>query len=643
MDVDAFEIGTTGGGLTTGDRNIFYGHRAGIGISAGSGNVILGTGAGQNFVGSDGNVIIGQFAGSAGLTPDGLGGYIPPIQVSTGQDDLVIIGNLAGQFNTGPRNVFIGREAGRNNTTANDSTFLGYRAGKFNTTGNDSTFMGSNSGLSNTSGSRNTGIGNHAAASNDTGFDNTALGAYALSGSYTGGSTPRSDDSYSNTAIGARAGDDVGFPFTGGDETTWSNTFVGAYSGYDVGGGRANSMFGAHAGLHTEHADYNTFVGAFAGFENNRTNQVSRANRNTYVGLAAGQLNRRGEDNVIIGALADFRSWENATEAELTAAFDHMEATESNLDRPALIGSVDTSGGHTDVNRVITIGSYATTRRNDGLTIGYSADTLERRSITIGTGAQNTHADAIVIGHQATSQAANTAVIGNATTVGWNPGADGVTALGSSTMRFSNATAQGFDAIAGTGADASVELYADNGTSNNDRWLVNAADGGDFTISSFSTGSYVPGFTLNNVGDVVIPGEVRMNSDERQKQKIEPITNARELVEKLEGKTYEWKSAVGRAPGRHYGLIAQQVETVVPEVVSEDKEGAKSVSYQSVVPILVEAVKELSAENRALRSEIEVLKNATGTGENIQGRLQELELMIQEQSDRIGRVASGRD
>jgi hypothetical protein len=53
--------------------------------------------------------------------------------------------------------------------------------------------------------------------------------------------------------------------------------------------------------------------------------------------------------------------------------------------------------------------------------------------------------------------------------------------------------------------------------------------------------------------------------------------------------------------GTKVGFIAQEVEEVLPELVSTGKDGFKSVQYANIVPILVEAVKELKAENDKLK------------------------------------------
>ena len=105
--------------------------------------------------------------------------------------------------------------------------------------------------------------------------------------------------------------------------------------------------------------------------------------------------------------------------------------------------------------------------------------------------------------------------------------------------------------------------------------------GGDFTID----------------GDLTVTGDVTSLSDEREKENVEVITDALELVSGLEGVYYNFKAA---PDNRSVGLIAQQTETVLPEVVY-DKNGKKTIAYGNIIGVLVEAIKELKDEVEELK------------------------------------------
>jgi hypothetical protein len=99
-------------------------------------------------------------------------------------------------------------------------------------------------------------------------------------------------------------------------------------------------------------------------------------------------------------------------------------------------------------------------------------------------------------------------------------------------------------------------------------------------------------------------GTVSELSDARRKTKVEPLASSLDAVTRLRGVSFQWKSDTGRDAGRHIGVIAQEVAGVVPEAVVQTREGA-AVSYRALVPVLIEAVKELKAEVDALREKIE--------------------------------------
>lgn len=104
---------------------------------------------------------------------------------------------------------------------------------------------------------------------------------------------------------------------------------------------------------------------------------------------------------------------------------------------------------------------------------------------------------------------------------------------------------------------------------------------------------------------------VEIRSDRRAKSDINVIENALEKVEKLTGNTYELHNTSGGTT-RSAGLIAQEVQEVLPEAVTQDIEadgGLLRLNYNSVIALLVESVKELSAEVKGLKAEIEELKS----------------------------------
>jgi hypothetical protein len=95
-------------------------------------------------------------------------------------------------------------------------------------------------------------------------------------------------------------------------------------------------------------------------------------------------------------------------------------------------------------------------------------------------------------------------------------------------------------------------------------------------------------------------------SDKRFKENIQPIKNALDKLDKIGGYTFDWNDQVEihGYEGHDVGVIAQEIESVLPEVVTTKFNGYKGVKYEKIVPLLVEAIKELSAQVEELRKPI---------------------------------------
>jgi len=105
---------------------------------------------------------------------------------------------------------------------------------------------------------------------------------------------------------------------------------------------------------------------------------------------------------------------------------------------------------------------------------------------------------------------------------------------------------------------------------------------------------------VSATGNFIASGNVTAYSDIKLKEDIKPIENAISKVQKLRGVTYT-RNDLKDTELRHAGLIAQEVELVLPEAVSETFEDIKVVNYNATIALLVEAVKELKAEIEHLK------------------------------------------
>ena len=100
-------------------------------------------------------------------------------------------------------------------------------------------------------------------------------------------------------------------------------------------------------------------------------------------------------------------------------------------------------------------------------------------------------------------------------------------------------------------------------------------------------------------------GDITAGSDRRLKDDIQPLTSSLEKVKKLQGVSYTRNDLV--CNDRRIGLVAQDGEEVIPEVVSTSQlemKDNKSISYGNLVAVLVEAIKEQQAQIDDLKSKL---------------------------------------
>lgn len=118
------------------------------------------------------------------------------------------------------------------------------------------------------------------------------------------------------------------------------------------------------------------------------------------------------------------------------------------------------------------------------------------------------------------------------------------------------------------------------------RWIY--MDGGQlgFLKSDGNWAAYT-----DNSGNLVAAGNVTAYSDVRLKVNIGTIQGAIDKVKRLRGVDFTWKESGAKG----IGVVAQEVQDVLPEVVMEGADGTLSVAYGNMVGLLIEAVKELTA------------------------------------------------
>ncbi len=344
-----------------------------------------------------------------------------------------------------------------------------------------------------------------------------------------------------------------------------SNTYYGMNAGASSTGSQ-NSFYGADSGRNNT-TSANCFMGYYAGRGNTGSSVIAmgyyagylnQGNNNTFLGSSSGNHNTTGYDNTFLGRLSGRTNVSGDFNTFLGSNAGHDNTSNNNTFVGAYAG-YDSTGGTYNVF----LGKSA----GEGNLLGSSNVFLGYHS-----GYQNANASGNVFlgtsnGHQHTSGDYNTFI-------GHSAG-------------YSNATGSG-NVFLGKSAG-----YSETGS--NKLYIHNSNDAEPLIWGDFET------------RNVVINGAFRAtasysSSDQRWKQNIQPLKSSLEKVASLQGVTYEWKKNAfpnaGFENGKHIGLVAQDVEKTIPELVSEDANGFKGVSYTKLTAVLVEAVKELKTENQ---------------------------------------------
>lgn len=197
-------------------------------------------------------------------------------------------------------------------------------------------------------------------------------------------------------------------------------------------------------------------------------------------------------------------------------------------------------------------------------------------------------------------------------------------------MRISGGN--GFSFVSNGIKGAGIILHGANDAANAGDMELHYMDGSEFHIKKTSaSGTTSTKIMVDANGDVgigtpsnsnyklIINGKLKTNdinetSDVRLKKDVVTIDKALEKVTRLRGVYFNWRTEEYQE--RHFeetlqmGVIAQEVEKVIPEVVSNDGDGFKSVEYSKLVGVLIEAIKEQEQSINQLQNENESLKSS---------------------------------
>ncbi len=358
--------------------------------------------------------------------------------------------------------------------------------------------------------------------------------------------------------------------------TGYSNVFIGDQSGYSNTTGYSNLFMGPSSGYSNTTGNYNVFMGDNSGFSN------ATGIGNIFMGWKSGNKNVDGYSNIFLGALSGENNIGNWSTGEGC----------NNIFIGQGSGNQNTNG-YSNIFIGYQSGLFNTSGKQNlfqGLQSGFHNT----------TGNYNTY-----LGHY--SGYSNQAGTNN-TYIGDFSGFNNVT--GSGNVFIGSA--------AGSSETGSNKLYIDNyGTSTP---LI----GGDFTANMVGINRMPTTYTLEVGGTIWANGSAIVASsttwsDARYKTDITPLTDALSDVLKMQGVRYNWRQSefpeLNFPKGEQIGVIAQDLEKILPELVLTGPDGYKSVSYEKLTPVLIEAIKEqqqqiesAKQENTLLKSELQSLK-----------------------------------
>jgi hypothetical protein len=212
-----------------------------------------------------------------------------------------------------------------------------------------------------------------------------------------------------------------------------------------------------------------------------------------------------------------------------------------------------------------------------------------------------------------TIRATNGIVSGSSQIVGSSITTNAITIAGTSTALGGTITAEQIRTAIGTVVTGSAQITLSSTTGYGTVINQNLLTTSNVQHASLGIGMAASGTAgrIDASGDIV----AFSTSDKNFKENIIPIQNALEKISKISGNTYDWKSDMKEFhgfEGNDVGVIAQEIEEVLPQLVTTRETGYKAVKYDKLVALLIEGIKEQQTQIHSLTLEIEKLKEPKG-------------------------------
>jgi hypothetical protein len=172
-----------------------------------------------------------------------------------------------------------------------------------------------------------------------------------------------------------------------------------------------------------------------------------------------------------------------------------------------------------------------------------------------------------------------------------------------------------FKAGAITGTSFTGTINSTNGVVSGSSQITLSSTTGGGTSANVQFGSLGIGMAASGTsGRIDATNDIvaYSSSDIRFKENIKPIENALDKISKISGNTYDWKEEnkiEHGYEGNDVGVIAQEIEEVLPQLVQTRESGYKAVKYDKLVALLIEGIKEQQSQIEELTNRINKLEN----------------------------------
>jgi hypothetical protein len=252
-------------------------------------------------------------------------------------------------------------------------------------------------------------------------------------------------------------------------------------------------------------------------------------------------------------------------------------------------------GGDLNIAGTTTLGSTLGVTGATTLSSSLGVSGATTLSSTLGVSAATTLSSTLSVG-AATTLSSTLAVTG-ATTLSSTLSVSGSTSVDALNINTSGAP-QG-DLYTSGGGDG---IFNINNTSNSGTIVFNNKNSSGIynDILTLTSSTALVDGALNVTGDIT----AFYTSDQRLKNNINPIADALKKVTSISGNTFDWNEQ-SEKEGSDVGVIAQEILEVLPEAVTTRENGYFAVRYEKLVPLLIEAIKELKTEVDELKQSID--------------------------------------